>query len=261
MVGISAQGVKLEYKFEKGKIYRYQDILDAKSAQETMGQEIKSEMHGTNVVRVIGESVNPDGSMVLIASSDSAIMTVKAPGVDTTQILRNIIGKQFRMDIAKNGKVSNFTTVDVGESEEDQMFQNQLGHYPLLSENPVTEGSTWNAESIDTVQQKQFGGMLVTDTKEVYTVIGKEVKNGHDCFKIISTGKFTITGKGAMMEMDLHFDGSGKTDATIFFDPGQGIIVASETVVDMQMTVATTGQSPMVIPTTESMKIARTLLR
>jgi hypothetical protein len=225
-----------------------------------MGQEIKSEMHGTNVVRVVGERVNPNGSMVLIASTDSAVMTVKAPGVDTTQTPWNIIGKQFRMDVAKTGKVSNFTTVDIEESEEGRALQNQLGHYPLLSEVPVTEGSTWIAESVDTVKQKQFGGMLVTDTKEVYTLIGKEVKDGHNCFKIVSSGKFTITGKGAMMGMDLHFDGSGKTDATIFFDPGQGIVIASEAVVDMQMTVATTGQSPMVIPTTESMKISRTLL-
>jgi hypothetical protein len=256
-----AQGVKLEYKFGKEKTYRYRDVLDAKSSQEMMGQEIKSEMHGSNVVRVVGESVNSDGSMVLIASTDSAVMTIKAPGVDTTQIPWSIIGKRFRMLVAKNGKVSNFLSVDAQENDDGQTVQNQLGHYPLLSDTAVSEGSTWNAESVDTITQKQFGGILVTDTKELYTVVGKEMNNGYNCFKIISSGKFTITGKGSMMGMDLHFDGSGTSDATIFFDPVQGVVVASEAIVDMQMTVATTGQSPTVIPTSESMKISRTLLR
>jgi len=260
-MGVVAQGVTLEYKFEKGKTYRYRDILDAKSAQEMMGKEITSEIHGRNIVRVIGNGMNPDGSMTLIAVTDSAIVKVKAGGVDTTQIPWNIIGKKFRMDVAKTGKVSNFTAADTAEDDAGQMVQNQLGHYPILSANPVSDGSTWNAESVDTVMQKQFGGTIITSTQEVYTLTGKETKNGHGCYKITSAGNFTITGKGVAMGMDLLIDGSGKSKANIFFDPVRGIIVASEADVDIHMTVATTGQSPMVIPTSESMKVIRTLLQ
>ncbi len=257
---VYAQGIKLEYKFEKGKTYRYRDILEAKSTQEMMGREIKTEIQGINVVRVMGDSLNPDGSMVLIASTDSAVMSVKAPGMDTTQTPTNVIGKKFRMNVAKNGRVSNFASLNVTEGEEGESMQNQLGHYPLLGENPVTIGSTWNASTIDTVEQKQFGGKLITDTKEEYKIVGKEMKNGYDCFTIASTGKFTIAGKGSMMGMDLHIEGTGKTDGMIFFNPAQGIVVASESNVDMEMTIATTGQTPMVIPTTQSMKITRSLI-
>ncbi len=258
---VYAQGTKLEYKFEKGKIYRYCDIMEAKSTQEMMGQEVKTEMHGVNILRLVSDGVNPAGSNVLVASVDSAVISIKAPGVDTTRVPPNVVGRKFHMTLAKNGEVSNFKSIDTIEDDESQNLQSQLGHYPRLSQNTVIEGSTWNAAWIDTVEQKQFGGKLVTDTKEEYTLVGKESKNGYNCVKIASTGKFTITGKGSMMGMDLHIEGTGKTSGTIFFNPAQGIIIASESNIDMEMTVATTGQSSMVIPTTESMKIVRTLVQ
>lgn len=260
-VAAHSQGIKLEYKFEKGKIYRYRDSLDAKSTQEMMGQEVKTEMRGMNVVRLIVDAVNPDGSLALIASTDSSVMTIKAPGMDTTQTPKGVIGKKFGMKLARNGKVSDFTAIDASADEGTETVRSQLGHYPRLSENPVSVGSTWNAASIDTVEQKQFGGKIITDTKEDYKITGKETKNGHDCFAISVAGSFTITGKGLMMGMELHFEGTGKTDGMIFFDPAQGVIVASESNLEMDMTVATTGQSQMVIPTTQTMKSVRALIQ
>ncbi len=255
-----AQALKLEYKYAKGTAYSYRDAMDGKTSQEVMGQEIKSEMNGMQVIRFEPQSVGADGSIVMTATVDSASMHVKAPNIDTTQVQNELIGRSFTFTLEKTGDASRFTAINPSDSALMGSIENQLEKYPRLSDAKVGVGSTWNKNQVDTIVQAQFGGRLITDTKETYTVAAIEMKNGYKCYKLTATGTIGLTGSGSTQGIDLKFEGTGKTTSTHYFAAAQGILVSSESIVDLDMTIGAVGQQQMVIPMTQSMKMTRVLL-
>jgi hypothetical protein len=58
----------------------------------------------------------------------------------------------------------------------------------------------------------------------------------------------------------LFIEGSGKSNGTLFFDPTDGLPVAEESTLDLELTIAVTGQQNMTIPQTQSMKTTMVLL-
>ncbi len=257
---VHSQQVQLGYSYVKGTTYSYHDGMEGKTTQEVMGQEMKTEMVGSEIIRFQPDAIGPDGSMTMTATLDSAVIRVKGPTMDTTNVLQNLMGKKFHFTLSKSGQVSGFTPLDSSDAGMLKGIQNQLGKYPLLSDSLVGIGSKWTKSATDTIDQPQMGGRLVTNTKEEYTLAGKEQKNGVACYKLTSVGTVSITGSGSTQGVELKYDGSGKTAGTHFLDPKRGILVASESNVDLDMTIGAVGQQQMIIPMSQTMKMTRTLL-
>lgn len=259
---LAQESYKLEYKFEKGKTYRYKDVTSVSMTQEMMGREMKMRNESNNVVRLVVDNVTKDKNIVLMMSADSASVFSSSPMGDTTIYMKEIIGKRTKVTISNIGKITNRETVDtieVGGGRISGMSQREALKFPILSDKLVKIGETWTSSTFDTVNQ--MGGKIAVTTEVVYKVAGKEKKSGTDCLEITFNGKSTTEGKGVVQGMEFFIDGSGKINGTLFFDAKAGLVIEEETNSDSETNMATTGEHQMIIPITQTTKSVRTLIK
>jgi hypothetical protein len=255
------ENYKLEYKFEKGKTYRYQDVTKTDMTQEMMGKEMKIKSESNIVNRLVVDDVTENGNAVLLISADSMKVFSSTPMGDTTMILSELIGKRTKVILSHLGKIENREIVDsvklMGRAA--GAAQRESIQFPKLSDKVVKIGDTWTATTEDTVNQ--MGGKIAVTGNFEYKLLGQEKKDGCDCLKITFTGKTTTEGKATMQGMEFFIDGSGKTSGTIYFDAKAGLVVYEETNSDSETNMALTGEQQMIIPITQVTKTVRTLFK
>lgn len=248
MVFAQAQdSYQLQYKFQKGKTYRYKSTSTNDMTQEAMGQEMKMTGGSDLITRLVIENVLTDGSMVMVVSADSAVSRTKSPMRDTTMVLSNVIGKRMRITVTRTGEVKAREVIDSVRYETRgvtmRVPQREMMSLTNLPQKQVKIGEKWNQSKADTTEM--MGGKTITTSDIDYTLAGTENRMGHSCLKIAFTGKTTTTGKMVNMGMEMFTEGSGKVSGTIFFDHKQGLPVSVESTSEDERTVATTGQQNM----------------
>lgn len=245
---LAQESYTLEHKFDKGKTYRYSATANSRMTQEMGGQEMRVAVDAWFVPKVTLESVTPEGNIVLVYSADSAKSHIKAPNMDSTMILNNLVGKRSRLTLTPKGEVLKRETIDTVKA--DRMMSGiglrELVRLPRLAAGSVKMGETWNVTQADT--NEMGGGKIITTTKTVYTLAGKENVQGHDCLKVTYNGTATTAGKGSMMGMELFVEGTGKSMGTFFFDAAKGMFVRNDSKTETETTMAATGQQNMTIP-------------
>ncbi|MBA4311582.1 MAG: hypothetical protein C0417_03020 [Chlorobiaceae bacterium] len=251
---------KLEYKFQKGKTYRFNHISNSNITQEMMGKEMKMTNASNMTIRVAVDDLSKEGNIALIVSVDSAKNTTKSPMMDTTMILNNIIGKRTKITVSKIGAVLSREVIDTIKNEGMMGGGSQRGMAQLtkLPEREVKIGEKWNSTTIDTIES--MGGKIFHTSNIEYTLSGKEKKQNHDCLKIDYTATTSDTGKMMMNGMELFVEGGGKVKGIIYFDIKLGMTVVDESTTDNEQTMAITGQQNMTIPMSISSKSTKTLL-
>lgn len=256
---LGQESYTLEHKFEKGKTYRYHATANSRMTQEMGGQEMRVAMDAWFVPKVSLENMTPEGNIVLVYSADSAKTHIKAPNMDSTMVLNNIIGKRSRLTITPTGEVLKRETIDSVKA--DRMMSSiglrELVRLPRLAAGPVKMGDTWNVTQADT--NEMGGGKIVTTTKTVYTLAGKEKVQGHDCLKVTYNGTAATAGKGSMMGMELFVEGTGKSAGTFYFDPAKGMFVRNDSKTETETTMAATGQQNMTIPISATTEMSLSL--
>jgi hypothetical protein len=242
----------LVHKFENGKTYHYTATANSKMTQEMGGQEMHIAMEAWFVPRLSLEKVTPEGNIVLIVAADSAKTHIKAPNMDSTMVLNNIVGKRSRLTMTPQGEVTKREVIDSVKMDRmlSGMGLRELVKLPRLAAGPVKMGDKWNITTADT--NELGGGKIVTTTVTAYTLAGKEKVQGHDCLKVTYVGTATTNGKGSMMGMDLFVEGSGKSSGTFYFDQGKGMFLRNESKLENETTMAATGQQNMTIPISSS---------
>lgn len=262
-VNIQAQeSYKLEYKFEKGKTYRYKDVTSGSMTQEMMGREMKMRNESNTVVKLVVDNLTKDKNIVLLISADSARVFSSSPRGDTTIYLKELIGKRTKVTISNLGKITNRETIDTVEISGGRLTsaaQREALKFPILSEKPVKVGDSWSTANIDTMDQ--MGGKIIVTSDVEYKVVGKEKKNGTDCLKMTFNGKSTTEGKGVVQGMEFFIDGSGKVNGTLYFDVKAGLVIEEESNTDSETNMATTGEQQMIIPMTQTSKSMRTYIK
>lgn len=254
---VAAQSAhKLQYKMEKGKTYRYEILSDGSFTQTMMGQEMKITTNVLITNRIVIEDVTKDGNIVMLASMDSGRVSTKMPMKDTTISLDNFAGKRTRIVMDKLGNVLKREIVDTLEGGQmASMAQMQLAQFFILSGDAV---SSWKSSKTDTLDM--MGGKIVNVSDMDMSIQGSEAVAGHNSLKIPFTGKITSNGKTNMMGQELFIEGNGKVSGTFYFDEKAGLMSLSETLTDLDMTMATTGENNMIIPMTQSNKTTVKLL-
>jgi hypothetical protein len=257
----SQSPVQLKYGFEKGKVYRYADLVSSTMVQEMMGQEMKIYTTARMVSRLAVEDKREDGASVLITSMDSLVVATKSPRRDTTMVMEDLIGKRSRVVLSPLGVVESREVLDSVKSVQgmgrNSAYREAI-RFHQFSKVPVAAGGKWKSTSADT--NDAMGGKMVSTSTLEYTVTGREQRMGHDCLKLTYTGQSAIEGKGSMMGMEVFMEGKGNLRGTIYFDDGAGLVVMEEGQNDTDMTAAITGQQNMTIPMTQSAKVLRTLM-
>ena len=262
ITSLSAQDTyKLEYKFEKGKTYRYLDLTKTDMTQEMMGKEMKIKSESNIVNRLIVDDVTENGNAVLLISADSMKVFSSTPMGDTTIVLSELIGKRTKVILSNLGKIEYREIVDSVKitGRAAGAAQRESIQFPKLSDKVVKIGDVWTATTQDTVNQ--MGGKIAVIGNYEYTLLGQEKKDDCNCLKITYTGKTTTEGKASMQGMEFFIDGSGKINGTIYFDAKAGLVVYEETNSDSETNMALTGEQQMIIPITQVTKTVRTLFK
>ncbi|HEX7573644.1 MAG TPA: hypothetical protein VF514_11160 [Bacteroidota bacterium] len=251
----------LQYKLEKGKVYRFADTTFVKSSQEMMGQEMKSTSTVLATTRLVPAEIRADGSTVLTISPDLMSISVKNARMDTTMILKDAIGKRTRLTISKLGETISREVIDTMKLSgmAAASGRQDMVRLHLMPSKPVTIGEKWTATKPDTADA--MGGRMVTVSTGDFTLLAKERKLGVECLKISYAGKLTISGKGSMNGADFFVEGTGTTSGTYFMDIATGMPVWEDSKYDMESTVALTGAQNMTIPSSTSVTAHRTLLK
>jgi hypothetical protein len=251
----------LEYKYIKGKTYRYQEDSKYQSVQEISGQEIKATGSTFSLMKMIVQDVSDSGDLTIISSLQDYWVTSKSPYMDTTMVMKDLLNRDIQMVISKKGKMMGnklLDTVKTGKDfigKGDALF-NVYKEIVRFPDKVLKMGDTWQDERTDTTK----GTQMVTRTEMVYTLLGIEEKNGHTCLKTVFKGKTEIGGKMNQMGMEFFMEGSGETIGTLWFDKETSIIISKESTNDQDMTMALTGQMQMTIPITSTTTSKFTLI-
>ena len=243
----------LEYKYEKGSTYRYQEDSKFESVQEVNGQEMKATGSSLSLMKMTIESVSENGDITMIYSYEDMKVTTKMAMMDTTMVMKDLLDKKNQIAISRSGKMIEqkvIDTVSIAKSmvSSQSSLSDVYKEFVVFPDGAVKIGDTWNDDRSDTVE----GTQMVTKTIRKFTIAGIEDKNGHSCLKITFTGTVEIGGKMNQMGMEFFMEGEGETSGTIWFDQNRGIIIAKEGSSDQDMTMALTGQMQMTIPITTS---------
>ena len=251
----------LQYKLEKGKVYRFADTTFVKSSQEMMGQEVKSTSTVLATTRLVPSEIRADGSTVLTVSPDLMSVSVKNARMDTTIILKDAIGKRTRLTISKLGETISREVIDTVKLSgmAAQTGRQDMVRLHLMPPTPVKVGEKWTSTKPDT--SESMGGKIATVATGDFTLLAKETHMGVQCLKISYAGKLTISGKGSMNGADFFVEGTGTTSGTYFVDIATGLPVREDSRYDMESTVALTGAQNMTIPSSTSVTTHRTLLK
>ena len=246
------QEFTLRYKFEKGKTYRFIDTINVKSSQEMMGQEVKATSTMRATTDLVATELRGDGTAVLMISPEAMSITIRSPQMDTTIAPKEIIGKRTRVAVSPLGTTSKREVIDTVKFTglARQVAQRELVRFHVFPEAPVKVGGTWHSVRPDT--NEAMGSKVVTVATMDYSVKGWEKKDGKESLKISYKGKLSITGKGSMMGTDFFVEGSGTTSGMFYLDTATGLVLVEDSTLDMESTVALTGQQKMTIPSSQS---------
>ncbi|MCX8010690.1 MAG: DUF6263 family protein [Ignavibacteria bacterium] len=256
---LAQESFKLEYKYEKGKVYRYHSKTTVNIVQEMMGREMKTQTTSDIISRYVVENVTPEGNIVLVTSADSAVVSNKSQMMDTTMNMVNMIGKRTKITLSKFGETLNREVLDSVKIEGRMRLGIQdRSSFKKFPAHEIKIGDVWNATNIDTSKSEEMELVITSDVE--YKLAGKEEKLNHNCLRIDYTANTSYNGKMKMMGMEMYMEGDGKVKGAYFFDPNLGLIIHDESDAEIESTIAITGQQNMTIPMSQSTKTVQTLL-
>jgi len=264
-LAFAAGAYKFAYRFQKGQHLKYLTSVKTDQSMEMMGQEMTSVVEGTSLMHIDVENVDKDGSVTMVYALDSLSTHVKSQNPPMDSTFRNpegLLGKRTRQVMSALGKKIKSTVVD---SVKLSGMAAQMGgqHSSLhLIEFPgkdVKLGETWKVAKTDTMEQG--GGKVVLSPDHTYTV-GAEVDTlGYKCVRIAYSGTVKIKGEGKNMGMNFFVEGEGPSNGIAYFAPKDGLLIVATNNVDLEMTIALTGQMSMTIPQSTSTKTVVTLVK
>ncbi len=255
---------KLAYRMKKGQRLNYRTTMTVDQSMEMQGREMNSDVDGTTALHIEVEEIGKEGNITFVYALDSLRTHVKSPQMDST--FRNpeaLIGKRTRQTISALGKKLKSEVVDsvnlsgmlaqagIGRQSSFQLIE--------LPEKEVKIGDSWTTSQIDT--SKQGSMKVVVTPNTTYTVAGEVDTLGYKCLRLTYKGTLKLKGEGTQMGMNLFFEGEGPVVGTAYFSPTQGLLVGTISDLNLEATIALTGQMSMTMPQSTSTKTAMVLVK
>jgi hypothetical protein len=255
---------KLAFRMKKGDRLKYKMSMATEQTMEMMGQEMTTTVNGYTHMHMDVEDVAKDGSITLVYAIDSMNVDVQGPqGSQSFKSPAELVGKRTRVTINAYGKKLSSAIVDSAKLS-GMLAQLGVGRQNAfnlmeLSEKEVKSGDTWSVSRTDTMSQG--GGKVIVTPSLTYTVGGEVDTLGYKCVRIVSQGNTAIKGEGSQMGSKFFIEGQGPGSGVAYFAPKEGLLVASTSVSDLEMTIAVTGQQNMTIPQSTSQKFSLVLVK
>jgi hypothetical protein len=253
---------KLQYKFEKGKNYIYRIETISKSANEVMGNIMKSENNDWSIQRYFIKNVADNGDIDIIVSLDSAVYKNHMEGRDTLITGNNLVGKKTEFVISSSGEVKSNIKIDSSFPSAGMQVKSRLhnDYFVKLPDDGIKFGGSWEVRKIGTTAYTANGFVFIDTSYEKYTLLGKESMLGHGCFKVRFSADGKIKGKGNSPSFNSSFNGIEKAGGSIYFDQISGVLIYKDVNMDLDMTATASNKQKPVIPSTSSTKITQSLI-
>ena len=254
------ESVMLKYNFKEGKSFKTTMNLTNEMVQSMMGQEMKATSTvGTVSEYKISKVDAKNNATALVTILDLSATTVAMGKEDVVKKSdfkkENICAEYDQTGKSISGKLID-TTEDFSKVGSFQGFVK----LQILPAREVKVGEVWNEKQIDTVNNGPSNPMsfMTTAMETEYTLVGKEVREGKNVYKISYKSSMELAGKGKQMNMDLFLEGTGEVTGFFYFDPAASITVYSEGNTEMNSTITVSGQQNMSIPMTQKVKVVST---
>ncbi len=261
-IASAQESILLSYKFSPGTTDRFKTTTTYSSKQIMGDQEIVVSGSAMQINRYQTESVNTEGTAVLVVSLEDMSVSVKTMGMDTTMTQKDLIGKRSQLTINRFGKevaskaLDSVDIMGLGIGV-DFGTTSQMTFLPFPGK-AAKPGDTWTNTSNDTVAVGE--GFIITKASYTFTLHPAELKNGHTCYKISFQSVVEVSGKMNAMGMEMFVEGGGDVEGNLWFDPALGKVIADETNSGMDYSLAVGGNVNMTIPSIISVKSARSLV-
>jgi hypothetical protein len=255
-----SQDLKTSLKVSKGQEFNQQMDMNMDITQSMGGQEMKMNNNSSLTSKFKVMNVLSTGNISLEASNWDIKTQTKAPMMDTTVTLQGKQGPVFMMDINKYGKVVSKTITDSTDIKGVNIGNNLVssGIFCEFPEKDVLKvGEKWSINKNDTISQ--MGGRIGINYTSEFTLGAVEVVEGKSLQKILLSGNVEMGGKAKQMGMDIFIEGTGVSTGTIFIDPVTKVININNTVIELDMNLAITGQQNMTIPMTQKITVNQKL--
>lgn len=260
-----AQEFKTPLKVSKGQEFNYQTEMVMDIVQTMGGQEIKVYSSNSAVMKYAITNVLPDGGAELLTSVWDAKSRTKMMAMDTTMTFAGKVGPTYKIILNKYGNIIKKEKVDTvainiaGANFDMENRMTASGMFVEFPEKNLQPGEKWNKESNDSVAAPGMAGKLGYGIKTDYTLGAKETIEGKELQKINFTSAIEIGGKSKMQGMDLFIEGTGIQNGDIYIDPASKVVYQSNSVIEMDMTVAVSGAQAMTIPMSQKITVTQKL--
>lgn len=243
--------VTLKYNFKEGKAYKTVTKVITTTAQSMMGQEMKFDVTldiqtDMNVTKVDAEG---NASMLINVKGNMEMNLPAAAGGKKNEEIKN---EAISATFAPDGKSINQSQVDKDGNNVTVKDYIKLTELPKKA---LIKGDTWQDKRVDTVANSASPIAVITTTDTKYTVVGKEMVDGKELFKIAYDGTMEIAGKGSQMGMEMVMEGTGATKGFYYYNPALSIVVSSEGLIEMNTNINVSGPQSMTIPMSQTIKV------
>jgi hypothetical protein len=255
-----SQNLKTALKVSKGQEFNQQMDMLMDITQSMGGQEMKMNNNSSVTSKFKIVNLLNNGNVSMEASTWDIKTQTKAPMMDTTVTLPGKQGAVYLMELNKYGKVVSKVVTDSAELKGVNLGGNLVSS-GVFCEFPEKEfvkvGEKWSINKNDTVSQ--MGGKIGVNYTSEYTLGAVEVIDGKSLQKISLSGNVEMGGKAKQMGMDIFIEGTGVSNGTMYIDPVTKVIYTNNTVIELDMNLAITGQQNMTIPMSQKITVNQKL--
>ncbi len=252
-IGCGEKAIQLRLKFNEGNEYKYNLVQDSVTTTEFMGK--KMEMPSKTEITLTQKVAKVDqGIAELNVTYDTFNMEMNVGGKQIPSNMgKSMVGKTNIMKIRENGEIIEPKGIKamVGLQGLGSDIKNLFfSLYPQFPEHKLKAGNSWTQKQ--EMPQAQMGVVI----EYQYTLSKLEKKKEYNCAVLDYTISMTIES-GEQTKMNMK--GSGKGKGTTYFAYEKGLLVESEVVMDLTMSITAplpTGEQEIPTSTHQTIKLS-----
>jgi len=232
-VPLSAQEVRLQYKFKTGDVSRYKETTENDMTSDMMpagGQKVFNEMYSTQRV----EKVNNDGSAEVVQTIDSVNTLLNDQPFNNPQTTA-LVGLPVRITVAATGKMLDIRPISDSASESEkaavEILRKQLATQPSYPATALALNVPWE-DSVTFSQATQMGS-ITSNIRYSTKLVGEDTVASNDV-KVLER---SVTIAGEIGDGAGTLKGSGR--GNIYFSDVLGKEIMSTMLLDESIAMDT----------------------
>lgn len=254
------ESVMMKYNFKEGKSFKTTMNTTNEMVQSMMGQDVNSSWTLNAVSEFKISKVDAKKNATALVTILDLSVTSVAMGKENVVKKSDFKKENICAEYNQTGKSISGKLIDTTEDLSSIGSFQEFVKLQILPAREMKVGEVWNEKQIDTVNNGPANpiSLIITATETEYTLVGKEIREGKNVYKVSYKSAMEIAGKGKQTNMDLFLEGTGEVTGFFYFDPAASITVYSEANTEKIATITVSGQQNMTIPTTQKTKTVST---